>query len=144
MWPSRAAQWFAAFAFLLAQAGESLIFLPFSASLFSPAKCSSRFLGTNISTNSIASSNDLTFLFPKYVNIKRGAFITAVLGGWATAPWKIQASGTVLLNFLTGYAIVSQFDDRSGRGENEADLRRVVLFLRFSLLSSLSSSSITF
>ncbi|KAL7417227.1 allantoin permease [Mrakia frigida] len=82
LWPNRAASFFVATAFMLAQAG------------------------TNISTNSIASSNDLTFLFPKYVNIKRGAFITAVLGGWATAPWKIQASGTILLNFLSGYAIV--------------------------------------
>jgi len=63
-------------------------------------------LGTNISTNSIASSNDFAFLAPKYLNIQRGAFITAVLGGWATCPWKIQASATSLTTFLSGYIIV--------------------------------------
>ena len=63
-------------------------------------------LGTNISTNSIAASNDLAFMFPKYIDLQRGAFITAILGGWATAPWKIQASATALTTFLSGYVIV--------------------------------------
>ena len=63
-------------------------------------------LGTNISTNSIASSNDFAFLVPKWLNIQRGAFLTALLGGWATAPWKIQASAKSLTTFLSGYIIV--------------------------------------
>ncbi len=82
LWTNRAAAFFCAFAFGLAT------------------------LGTNISTNSIASSNDFAFLAPKYLNIQRGAFITAVLGGWATCPWKIQASATSLTTFLSGYIIV--------------------------------------
>jgi NCS1 family nucleobase:cation symporter-1 len=124
-WPSRAARFFAACAFMLAQAG------------------------TNLSTNAIASQNDLTMLFPKSVillvflvksnadstfylrwfNLRRGALFTAVcvssasfptaqpwgwhrhsiplrsIGGWATAPWKIQASGATLLAFLSSYVI---------------------------------------
>jgi hypothetical protein len=63
-------------------------------------------LGTNISTNSIATSNDFAFLFPKYLNIKRGAFITSILGGWVTCPWQIQKSAQSLTTFLSGYVIV--------------------------------------
>ncbi|WVR08770.1 hypothetical protein IAU60_005828 [Kwoniella sp. DSM 27419] len=81
-WTNRAAAFFVAFAFGFAT------------------------LGTNISTNSIATSNDLAFLAPKWLNIKRGAFITAVVGGWCTVPWKIQASAKALTTFLSGYIIV--------------------------------------
>lgn len=82
LWTNRAAAFFCAFAFGLAT------------------------LGTNISTNSIATSNDLAFMFPRWLNLRRGAVITALLGGWATAPWKIQASAKSLTTFLSGYIIV--------------------------------------
>ncbi|WVQ86183.1 hypothetical protein IAT38_008351 [Cryptococcus sp. DSM 104549] len=82
LWTNRAGAFFVAFAFAFAT------------------------LGTNISTNSIATSNDLAFLAPKWINIKRGAFITSLLGGWATCPWKIQASAQALTTFLSGYIIV--------------------------------------
>ncbi|AAW46841.1 allantoin permease, putative [Cryptococcus deneoformans JEC21] len=82
LWTSRAGAFFVAFAFGFAT------------------------LGTNISTNSIATSNDFAFLIPKWLNIKRGAFITSLVGGWATCPWKIQASATSLTTFLSGYIIV--------------------------------------
>ncbi|EEB98588.1 hypothetical protein MPER_01878, partial [Moniliophthora perniciosa FA553] len=59
-------------------------------------------IGTNISTNSVAVSNDFTALIPKYLNIRRGAILCALLGGWACVPWNLQKSGTVLLNFLGG------------------------------------------
>lgn len=82
LWESRAAAFFCAAAFGMAT------------------------LGTNISTNSIATSNDIAFLVPRWLNIRRGAFITAVVGGWATAPWKILASAKSLTTFLSGYVIV--------------------------------------
>nr|ODN85411.1 allantoin permease [Cryptococcus depauperatus CBS 7841] len=82
LWTNRAGAFFVAFAFAFAT------------------------LGTNISTNSIATSNDLAFLAPKWLNIKRGAFITSLVGGWATCPWKIQASAQALTTFLSGYIIV--------------------------------------
>ncbi|KAF9046810.1 cytosine-purine permease [Hymenopellis radicata] len=62
-------------------------------------------IGTNISTNSVAVSNDFTALVPKYLNLRRGAILCAFLGGWACVPWNLQQSGTVLLNFLGGYGI---------------------------------------
>lgn len=63
-------------------------------------------LGTNISTNCIATSNDLAFVAPRWINLRRGAALTAFIGGWATAPWKILASATSLTTFLSGYIIV--------------------------------------
>ncbi|EPE02809.1 cytosine-purine permease [Ophiostoma piceae UAMH 11346] len=81
-WDNRAAAFFCAFAFGLAT------------------------LGTNISTNSVAASNDLAFMIPRWINLRRGSVIVAILGGWATAPWKIQTSATSLTTFLSGYAIV--------------------------------------
>ncbi|EOO03344.1 putative cytosine-purine permease protein [Phaeoacremonium minimum UCRPA7] len=63
-------------------------------------------LGTNISTNCIATSNDLAFIAPRWINLRRGAALTAFIGGWATAPWKILASATSLTTFLSGYIIV--------------------------------------
>lgn len=81
-WDNRAAAFFCAFAFGLAT------------------------LGTNISTNSVAASNDLAFLVPRWINLRRGSFVVSIIGGWATAPWKIQKSATSLTTFLSGYAIV--------------------------------------
>ncbi|KAL2275085.1 hypothetical protein FJTKL_02536 [Diaporthe vaccinii] len=82
LWTNRAAAFFCAFAFGLAT------------------------LGTNISTNSIATSNDLAFLLPRWLNIRRGAVVTAFIGGWVTCPWKIQDSAKSLTTFLSGYIIV--------------------------------------
>ncbi|KAF2744912.1 uracil permease [Sporormia fimetaria CBS 119925] len=79
-WESRAARFFAAFSFALAA------------------------LGVNISANSLSAANDLTALFPKYVNIRRGQLICAVLC-WALVPWKILASAISFLNFMAAYAV---------------------------------------
>jgi NCS1 nucleoside transporter family len=79
-WSSRACRFFAAFSFALAA------------------------LGVNISANSLSAANDLTSLFPKYVNIRRGQLITAILA-WALVPWKILESAGSFLNFMSAYAI---------------------------------------
>jgi hypothetical protein len=62
-------------------------------------------VGTNITANSISAANDLTVLFPRYVNIKRGCIIAALVGGWVIVPWKILASATTFLAFMGGYAV---------------------------------------
>lgn len=82
LWTNRAAAFFCAFAFGLAT------------------------LGTNISTNAIATSNDFAFLAPRWINLRRGAIITSLIGGWATCPWKVQKSAQSLTTFLSGYVIV--------------------------------------
>jgi NCS1 family nucleobase:cation symporter-1 len=48
-------------------------------------------LGANISANSLAAGNDMTALYPRYINIRRGQVICAFLGGWAFCPWIVLA-----------------------------------------------------
>jgi NCS1 family nucleobase:cation symporter-1 len=79
-WSSRSCRFFAAFSFALAA------------------------LGVNISANSLSAANDLTALFPQYVNIRRGQLLCAVLA-WALVPWKILASAGSFLNFMSAYAV---------------------------------------
>jgi NCS1 family nucleobase:cation symporter-1 len=79
-WDSRACRFFGAFSFALAA------------------------LGVNISANSLSAANDLTALFPQFVNIRRGQLICAVLS-WALVPWKILASAGSFLNFMVAYAV---------------------------------------
>ena len=79
-WPNRACRFFGAFSFALAA------------------------LGVNISANSLSAANDLTALFPRYVNIRRGQLLCAVVA-WALVPWKILKSATNFLNFMAAYAV---------------------------------------
>ncbi|KAH6692881.1 permease for cytosine/purines, uracil, thiamine, allantoin-domain-containing protein [Leptodontidium sp. MPI-SDFR-AT-0119] len=62
-------------------------------------------VGTNITANSISAANDLTVLFPKWVNIERGCVIAAIIGGWVIVPWKILSSAQTFLAFMGGYAV---------------------------------------
>ncbi|TBU36772.1 permease for cytosine/purines, uracil, thiamine, allantoin-domain-containing protein [Dichomitus squalens] len=61
-WDNRAAAFFAPFSFVLAT------------------------LGTNISANSLSAANDMTVLFPRYINVRRGQMICEILGEWALCP----------------------------------------------------------
>ncbi|KAK7033133.1 permease for cytosine/purines, uracil, thiamine, allantoin-domain-containing protein [Favolaschia claudopus] len=81
LWDSRAASFFAAFSFALAT------------------------LGTNISANSLSAANDMTVLFPRYINIRRGQIICAIIGGWALCPWEILSSAPGFLTFMSGYTV---------------------------------------
>ncbi|KAF7312262.1 hypothetical protein MIND_00239200 [Mycena indigotica] len=80
-WDSRAASFFAAFSFTLAT------------------------LGTNISANSLSAANDMTVLLPRYINIRRGQIICAIIGGWALCPWEILSSAPGFLTFMSGYTV---------------------------------------
>jgi NCS1 family nucleobase:cation symporter-1 len=80
-WDNRTAAFFASFSFLISN------------------------IGTNISANSLSAANDFMAMFPKYVNIRRGQVICAILGGWALCPWKILASAPGFLSFMSGYTV---------------------------------------
>lgn len=62
-------------------------------------------IGTNLSANVISASNDLTNLFPKYINIRRGVIVITVTAGWIMVPWKIISSAGSLLTFMSGLSI---------------------------------------
>ncbi|KAL3422668.1 ncs1 allantoate transporter [Phlyctema vagabunda] len=59
----------------------------------------------NISANTLSFGNDITSLFPKYFNIRRGVAFAAVVGGWAMVPWIIIANAVTFLNFMSAYAV---------------------------------------
>ncbi|KAK3634341.1 hypothetical protein LTR56_015375 [Elasticomyces elasticus] len=59
---------------------------------------------TNVAGNSVPFANDLMGLFPKYINIRRGQIICAILG-FAICPWLIQAKAARFLAFLNGYTV---------------------------------------
>ncbi|KAJ7042474.1 NCS1 nucleoside transporter family [Mycena alexandri] len=80
LWGNRAAQFFAAFCWALAV------------------------VATNISANSTAVGNDLAIIFPRYINIRRGQYVCALLG-LVTCPWVIQSSAVSFTSFLGGYSI---------------------------------------
>ncbi|KAH8986615.1 NCS1 nucleoside transporter family [Lactarius akahatsu] len=80
-WDNRACAFFASLAFLLST------------------------LSANISANSLSAGNDMTALYPRYINIRRGQVICAFLGGWAFCPWKVLASAPGFLSFLSGYTV---------------------------------------
>jgi NCS1 family nucleobase:cation symporter-1 len=62
-------------------------------------------VGTNITANSISAANDLTILLPRWINIKRGCMIAALIAGWVLVPWKILSSAQTFLAFMGGYAV---------------------------------------
>jgi NCS1 nucleoside transporter family len=80
LWGNRACRFFGAFSFALAA------------------------LGSNISANSLSAANDFAALAPRYLTIRRGQILCAMLA-WALVPWKILASAGTFLNFMSAYAI---------------------------------------
>ncbi|KAH3671154.1 hypothetical protein OGAPHI_000865 [Ogataea philodendri] len=59
-------------------------------------------IGTNLSANVITGANDLSSLFPHYINIRRGAVLITIASGWILQAWKIENSATQLVNFISG------------------------------------------
>lgn len=62
-------------------------------------------VGTNITANSISAANDLAVLCPRWINIRRGCVVAAVVAGWVLVPWKILSSAQTFLAFMGGYAV---------------------------------------
>lgn len=62
-------------------------------------------IGTNLSANVISAANDLTALFPRYLNIRRSAVIVTIVGGWVMVPWKIVYSAGSLITFMAGVSL---------------------------------------
>ncbi|KAF8911262.1 permease for cytosine/purines, uracil, thiamine, allantoin-domain-containing protein [Mucidula mucida] len=61
-------------------------------------------LGTNISANSISAGCDLTALFPRYINIRRGGYIAAIVG-LCMLPWKLLESSNSFTSYLSAYSV---------------------------------------
>lgn len=61
-------------------------------------------IGTNISANSISAGCDLTALFPRFINIRRGGYIAAIVG-LCMLPWELLKSSSNFTTYLSAYAV---------------------------------------
>ncbi|KAJ7321894.1 NCS1 nucleoside transporter family [Mycena albidolilacea] len=84
LWSSRAAQFFAAFCWALTA------------------------IGSNISANSTAVGNDLAILFPRYINVRRGQYICALVS-LATCPVSLEGGYTIFLAPICGILLADYY-----------------------------------
>ncbi|KAI5298245.1 hypothetical protein KEM55_003632 [Ascosphaera atra] len=61
-------------------------------------------VGTNIAANSISAGTDLTALFPKFINIRRGGYVCAAVG-FAMCPWHLLSSSNNFTTYLSAYSV---------------------------------------
>ncbi|KAH6895701.1 permease for cytosine/purines, uracil, thiamine, allantoin-domain-containing protein [Thelonectria olida] len=61
-------------------------------------------LGTNIAANSVSAGTDLTALFPRYINIRRGGYICAAVG-LAMCPYNLLTSSNQFTTYLSAYSV---------------------------------------
>lgn len=60
--------------------------------------------GTNIAANSISAGTDATALLPRFMSIRRGGFMCAVIG-FAICPWNLMTSSSMFTTYLSAYAV---------------------------------------
>ncbi|KAF2770845.1 hypothetical protein EJ03DRAFT_269933 [Teratosphaeria nubilosa] len=72
--------------------------------LFAGAGCMGAQLGIDIVLNSVSAGMDLAGLWPKYLNIRRGAYILAC-AGFAVNPWQYLSNASVFLTVISGFGI---------------------------------------
>ncbi len=61
-------------------------------------------LGTNIAANSVSAGTDLTALLPRYLNIRRGGYICAIVA-LAMCPWNLLSTSNQFTTYLSAYAV---------------------------------------
>ncbi|KAG1745189.1 permease for cytosine/purines, uracil, thiamine, allantoin-domain-containing protein [Suillus lakei] len=61
-------------------------------------------MGTNISANSVSAGCDLTALFPRFINIRRGGYIAATVG-LVMCPWNLLKNSNEFTSYLSAYSV---------------------------------------
>jgi NCS1 family nucleobase:cation symporter-1 len=61
-------------------------------------------LGSNLPGNALSGGLDLASVCPKYINLRRGAYIIAILSP-AVNPWRLVNTATIFLTVLSGYSV---------------------------------------
>lgn len=61
-------------------------------------------LGTNIAANSVSAGTDMTALFPRYINIRRGSYICAIIG-LCMNPWVLVSGPSNFTTYLSAYSV---------------------------------------
>ena len=60
--------------------------------------------GINIPGNALSGGFDFASTLPKYINIRRGAYLTALLS-MVVNPWRLLATASVFLSVLSSYSV---------------------------------------
>ncbi|KAJ8595846.1 NCS1 nucleoside transporter family [Rhizopogon salebrosus TDB-379] len=61
-------------------------------------------MGTNISANSVSAGCDLTALFPRFINIRRGGYLCAIVG-LVMCPWNLVSSSNRFTSYMSAYSV---------------------------------------
>ncbi|CAF3476502.1 unnamed protein product [Fusarium graminearum] len=61
-------------------------------------------MGSNLPGNALSGGIDLASVFPRYINIRRGAYLMALLSPIVN-PWRLVNTATVFLTVLSGYSV---------------------------------------
>lgn len=61
-------------------------------------------LGTNIAANSVSAGTDMTALLPRYLNIRRGGYVCAIIG-LAMCPWNLLTDSNKFTTYLSAYSV---------------------------------------
>ncbi|KAI1815468.1 permease for cytosine/purines, uracil, thiamine, allantoin-domain-containing protein [Poronia punctata] len=61
-------------------------------------------LGTNIAANSISAGTDFTALLPRFINIRRGGYLCAVIG-LALCPYQFLSTSNNFATYLSAYSV---------------------------------------
>lgn len=61
-------------------------------------------LGTNIAANSVSAGTDMTALLPRYLNIRRGGYVCALVG-LVMCPWNLLSSANNFTTYLSAYSV---------------------------------------
>jgi NCS1 family nucleobase:cation symporter-1 len=75
-----------------------------AASFFAGAALVISQIGVNVPGNALSGGFDLAATFPRFINIRRGAYITAVVST-AVNPWKLVNTATVFISVLGSYSV---------------------------------------
>lgn len=76
-----------------------------AASFFLGIAFASSQLSFNILANGFAGGMDLSGVAPKYINIKRGAIITALLS-WVVQPWRFFNTSSIFLDIMSSFGVI--------------------------------------
>ncbi|KAL1638649.1 uracil permease [Diplodia intermedia] len=61
-------------------------------------------LGTNIAANSVSAGTDMSALLPRWLNIRRGGYVCALVG-LCMCPWNLLSSNNNFTTYLSAYSV---------------------------------------
>ncbi|OAA69741.1 NCS1 nucleoside transporter family protein [Cordyceps fumosorosea ARSEF 2679] len=61
-------------------------------------------LGSNVLGNALAGGIDLSAVFPRYINIRRGAYITAIISPIVN-PWRMVDTASIFISVMSAYGV---------------------------------------